>query len=291
VTIPVIAMKHITLVVYLGAATLWAQDPERERTIKAPARPGYDEEMNPAKRGDVLRDVSTKPPASEPAPWFAPTVSHRARELGDRNQVSFATLAAPKEATEYLEKATKEIEKARQRQARVIELLERAIAAYEPFAEAWYLLGETRLLLGDPDQAREAFERAIMADSSYTDAYLALASMALKSRRLEEAMHFADRALEHNPFLGEAHLTRAAALYNLGKPELAKQILRDLLDKGERAICPRVHEILGEVLASEHDFRAAAVEYHEYLKVQPSSATARRVRAELKQWKAAGLIE
>jgi tetratricopeptide (TPR) repeat protein len=183
------------------------------------------------------------------------------------------------------------LDKARQNQFRGVDELERAVAAYEKFAEAWYLLGETRLLLGDSDRAREAYERAILADPGYTDPYLALASMELKSRRPEEAIRFANRALERNPYLGEARLTRALALYNLGKSETAKQVLRDLLGSGEAALYPRVHEILGEVLASERDFRGAAMEYREFLKLEPSSPLGQRVRAELGLWKAAGLIE
>lgn len=284
-------MKDIVIVVCLGVATLWAQEPERERPASVPARPDYDEEMNPAKRVDVLRGVSPKPPGYPAAPSFEPRTSRTVRTLVDQKQVSITSLAAPKEAASNLEKARKDLGRARQNQSKAPQELEEAVAAYGNFAEVWYLLGETRLTLGDFDHAREAFERAIVADPGYTDPYLALASMELKSRHLEEAIRFADRALERNPYMAEARLTRAVALYNLGKAEPAKQILRDLLDSGETIILPRVHEILGEVLASERDFRAAAAEYREFLKLQPASSTARRVRSELGLWKTAGLIE
>lgn len=286
----------------LRLVILTAQDVEkRDRPVPTPEATKCDEAIALSEWLSLVAETSSKPmsagPASPAKPPGCDSLTPLNRRLwkvttptrGDTS-VSFTTLAAPQQATRSFQSARKELGKKSPNRNKALEGLEKAVALYPRFAAAWNLLGETRLALGDEDLAREAFERAIAVDPAYTDPYVSLASMELKMRRLEEAVRLADRALRLNPYLAEAHFNRAVALYNLGKAESAKQILRAILGSGDTRLYPQVHEVLGEMLAAEGDFRNAAVEYRRFLELQASSRMAERVRMELADWKAKGLI-
>jgi tetratricopeptide (TPR) repeat protein len=180
--------------------------------------------------------------------------------------VSFTTLAAPKNARKAYRKAGEELARKNPNYAKITEELEKAVQFHPDYAEAWSLLGRTRLALNQQPRAREAFEHALAADPKHTDPYLPLAVMELLDGQVEEAAQLADRVLRLNPYLTEAHLYRAVAYYNLGKTEIAKESLREVLESGEDHLYPRTHAVLKDFLAD-------------------------RIRRQLTQWDALDLIK
>ena len=84
--------------------------------------------------------------------------------------------------------------------------------------------------LGKPQEARQALEQALEADSAYAPAYLSLSLLAEHAGELEEAMHFARHALSLGA--GEiAALLAAGRLHRvLGRPHQAIPLLRQVLD-------------------------------------------------------------
>ena len=172
--------------------------------------------------------------------------------------VSLTTLAVSGKARKTFENGRKELGKKEPDHARAVRDLERAVALEPGFAEAWNLLGETRLALRQLEPASQAFERAIAADP--------------RSQK-------------------QARLSHAVTVYNLGRTELAKQALRSILDGGDNRIAPRAGFLLGELLAHERDFRGAAGLYRDFLKLDSDSRAADRARRELAEWQAKNLIE
>ena len=248
-------------------------------------------------------------PASESQRWAARNLATVAdaslaspleavcEQSGDRRQVvaraqakvdsiSYTTLAAPKAARKAYASAGKELSGRNGNPTKAVEQLEKAVALYPGFAQAWNRLGETLFSLGRPVQAREAFDRALAADPKYPQPYASLAYLELSVQRFAEASVLIDRALRLDPNLTEAHLYQAILAYGSGRTEFAKQLVRTLLDDE-----PRARPVLGKMLAKEGDFRSATIQYREFLKRHPTSRTADRVRRELAEWHEKGLIE
>ena len=120
---------------------------------------------------------------------------------GDQNSgksggatVSAADLKVPKKASKEFDKATKLI--AKQQWQKAIDQLNKALALYPSYAEAYTNLGVVYARLGDSTKEREALQKAIAANNHFAPALVNLARMEMK---------------EHNFAGAEAHLNQATA--------------------------------------------------------------------------------
>ncbi len=204
--------------------------------------------------------------------------------------VSVKTLAAPKKAQNAFRKAQEQLSKQRPDAARAARELEKAVEEYPQFAEAWNLLGETRIRLSDLSGARAAFEKAIEADPEFLPPYVMLALMELQQNNMRGAAQFADRAVALAPDHAEANYYRAVAHSELGNLAAAEESIRRVQSGVEADRYPRTHFLLGNIHLQRGDVTAAAEAFRRYLELEPNSRAAAAVRRQLADWKAAGVL-
>ncbi|HXG33788.1 MAG TPA: tetratricopeptide repeat protein [Bryobacteraceae bacterium] len=209
---------------------------------------------------------------------------------GEGHFISMNTLAAPAKAREAYEKALACLRKERPEPDRASRELEKAVSLYPAFAAAWNRLGELRARAGDRAGARAAFQRAAEADPKFVPPLLALALAALEGQEAVEAARRANQALQLAPGLAEAHYYHALAQYALGNEALAEASARAALSTPEAARYPRLHFLLGNMLAARGDLAGAAAELRRFVELEPGSRAAEAARQQLREWGSEGRI-
>ena len=160
--------------------------------------------------------------------------------------VSASDLKVPEEASHEFDKATKLI--AKQQWQKAIEQLNKALALYPAYAEAYTNLGVVYARLGDSDKERDALQKAIAANGHFAPALVNLARLEMK---------------DHNFAASEAHLNQATAVDPTDPQTLALLAQAQLLDHHyEEAIATagRVHAMSHESYALVHYVAARACE-------------------------------
>jgi tetratricopeptide (TPR) repeat protein len=160
--------------------------------------------------------------------------------------VSASDLKVPKKASQEFDKATKLM--ANQEWQKAIDQLNKALALYPGYAEAYTNLGVVYARLGDSEKEREALQKAIAANDHFAPAYVNLARMEMK---------------EHNFAAAEGHLTQAAsadptdvrALVLLAQSQLLNHHYQDAI-----ASAGKVHSMAHDTYALVHFVAARAWE-------------------------------
>lgn len=217
-------------------------------------------------------------------------VLHR-RESAEGGTISLKTLAAPKKAVKAFEKAGKELRKKKINYSKVTKELEEAVEIYPEFAAAWQLLGEARIELMDLAAARQAFGRALAADSQFVYPYLSLATLEMDEKEWENAARLSSQALEINPRLPRAHYFNALANSSLGNLDVAEESVLLVQNSNQAQSYPLTHYILGWIMSQKGNFESAAVEYRRFLELQPTATIGKELQEQVAEWQALGLIE
>ncbi len=210
---------------------------------------------------------------------------------GEGSLISVNTLGAPENAKKAFDNAQKELEKKKPNRKKAVQQLEKAVQLHPQFAAAWNLLGENRATDGDLDGARQAFEKAREFDPKFVPPCLSLALLELKQQRPAEAAKIAASAIQLLPELPEAHYYNAIANMSLGNLQAAEASIRTVHGSAQVGQYPRIHFMLGNILAQKGSVAEAAKEFEEYLQAEPNSQAAGAVRGQLDEWKAAGLLK
>ncbi len=224
------------------------------------------------------------------SPDIGTIVLHR-RAKAKGATISLKTLAAPKEAWEIYEKTLRQLGKKKITFFKLSKELEKAVKIYPEFAAAWHLLGEIHLKLEDETAARQAFERALAADSYYANPYISLAMLELGKERWEQAAQWCRQALELDPRLIRAHYFNALANSFLGNLDVAEESILRVQKSSQAQDYPAIHLILGWVESEKGNFQSAAAEYRSFLEAQPTALITERLKKQLTQWKEQGLIQ
>lgn len=208
---------------------------------------------------------------------------------------SWTTLYASPEARNAHDRAMEELSEPDVNQSRVAKHLEKAVQLYPGFALAWNQLAQTRLALSDPQGARIAFHQALDADSDYFGPYLGLAGMALDRREWLEAGEYTQRLVELNPEHASARYFDGVVHFRLDRFPRAKQHFLSIVEDEQIQQFPKTHFYLGMIYSKEGDIRAAAAEFHSFLRDTPPEAVPEEMRKsiveQLQSWEEQGLIE
>jgi serine/threonine protein kinase/tetratricopeptide (TPR) repeat protein len=108
----------------------------------------------------------------------------------------------------------------------------RQCLASQPTARAWFFFGMACAAKGDPDGARDAYEKALSLDASHTAAAIQLAFMHLRDGDREQAELLLRRAIAVEPTLLPARRALLRVLDD--RPEAAVAMCRDWLQHAPR---------------------------------------------------------
>jgi len=154
--------------------------------------------------------------------------------------------------------------------------LRKAIKFYEPFPQAYTLLGTAYLEQENWAEAEKALQRATRLDNKASDAYLALGAVFNETKEYPRAETALLRGLELKPDAPAGHYELAKTYWFLGRWQEAAPHARRAVSSMPEVASP--HALLGNILLREEDAQGALHEYHEYLRLEPFGSMAPAVR-------------
>lgn len=204
--------------------------------------------------------------------------------------VSATSLGAPKNARKAYEKGLALWKKSDAEKA--AKELEKAVAAHPQYAEAWNLLGKTRLMLNDEPAARAAFTKALEADSNFLPPRSLMTELSVRAGDWPAALRYSGGVLKLNPHDGQARFFQALAAYESGDLDTAGSAIGVVLaDGGITRQAPQAFHLAGLIHTRRAKFEEAAAAYRQYLAAAPQAPNAGEVRAQLNEWEVLGAIK
>jgi len=192
--------------------------------------------------------------------------------------ISATSLLAPGGARKEFEKGEQEVRKHHLESA--TQHLEKAVSKYDKYAAAWNELGKIYSANHQSEKSRQAFGKAIAADSQYIPPYVSLAALDVEDEQYEGAVEAATKALELHPGLVPASFLQAVANFHLNRLDAAEKSARDA-ERGPHQSVPQVHLLLADILLERHDYSHAAEQLRTYLKEAPEGQFANETKQRL----------
>jgi tetratricopeptide (TPR) repeat protein len=194
-----------------------------------------------------------------------------------------ATLAlAPKDAKKAYERGVNFEKKLKPDEAQA-EFL-KAVDIYPKHAAAWFELGRIYENRDHVPEAREAYQKAIKADSNYVNPYERLYILAMRDGQWKETAELSDKVMRLNPYeFPGSYYANAVANTQLHNWDAAEKSAREAAKlKGPRSM-PKALYVLGVVLANKGDFPASVQSLNSYLETDPLAADKERAQKLLAQ--------
>ena len=206
---------------------------------------------------------------------------HLARIAGvEGSAISVTSMLVPSNARKEFEKGEDDARNNKIKPATAH--FEKAVADYDNYAAAWSELGRVYAAGHDPDKARQAFAKAIVADPKYIPPYINLAGLQIQGEEYEQAIDTAGKILALNPAVDVAHYFQALAYFKLDRLDDAERSAREV-EKAPSQTIPQVHVLLADIFLEKQDFPNAAGEMRAYLKQSPKGPLAPDIKKKLDQ--------
>lgn len=158
--------------------------------------------------------------------------------------------------------------------------LQKAVKLYPQHAAAWFELGGVFQQQNQADAARRAYLQALSADPRFVPPYFSLAMIASHEGKWEEVIGYTEHGLELDPLdYPIGYFYDAVANYNLRNLDAAYKSARNAERLDQRHQIPRVHFLLGGILADQKQYRAAVDEWKTYLSLVPDGSDRKAVEA------------
>jgi len=194
--------------------------------------------------------------------------------------VSATTLMAPKDARKAYDRAREAARKGKTNDAE--RELDKAVAAYPQFAEAWSSLGAIHEENREMADARRCFSQALVADPKLVTPYLHLARFSLAEKNWQDVAATTNRLIKLDPYdFPEAYFYNAVADYNLHKYDQAHASALEAQKLDTANKFPEVEHLLGVILYQEKDYAGAIEQLRKYLLLSPESPDVSRVKQQL----------
>jgi len=208
-------------------------------------------------------------------------VLHR-RAGVEGTSVSATALYAPEDARKAWEKGVEFLHKSKAADAE--KKFEKAVAIYPKYANAWLDLGRARLLQKAEAPAREAFLKAIDADSKLVEPYVELGEIAARQRNWPDAARYMDRALQLDPLdYPRLWFEDAVADYNVQNLDRAEKNAKEALKLSPPNRDPRANRLLGLILIKKEDYAGAAEALRAYVQLSPNAKDLDQVKTQIEQ--------
>ena len=196
--------------------------------------------------------------------------------------VSAASLAAPKDAKKAFEKGQELAQKNKLDDA--AKSFEKAIQVYPKYASAWFELGQVQRHQNQLDAARKSYDAAVSADPKYVQPYLELSALAARDQNWQALADTSERVLKLDAYdYPQEFFYNSVANYNLHNLDAAEKSAREAEKLDTKNTIPKIHHLLGTILADRQDFSGAADEMRAYLKLVPGATDADAVRSQIAQ--------
>lgn len=208
-----------------------------------------------------------------------PIILHRLANV-EGLTISATSALAPKDSKKAYEKGLEAVKKSKPDDAQ--KEFQKAVELYPKYAAAWFELGRVYEQRDHADQARDAYNQAIAADSKYVNPYERLYMLAAKDKKWQEAADLSEKVTRLNPydFPGAFYFNGFANL-QLNKLDAAEKSMREAMKLDARHENPRTNYILGIILAQKQDYSGAADCLRAYLKDVPQGGDSDQVRKQL----------
>jgi tetratricopeptide (TPR) repeat protein len=201
--------------------------------------------------------------------------------------VSATTALAPKDARKAYEKGLQAAAKKNPDEAQ--KNFETAVGLYPKYAAAWFALGQIKEQRDHDEEARKAYDQAIVADSRFVPPYERLSFIALKEAKWQELADMTDRMLRLNPYdYPSAYYLSGVANLQLQHLDAAEKSAREAIRLDPLKKNARAYYVLGLILAQERQFTASAESLRTFLEADPQAKDADFVRKQLNQVEEAG---
>ena len=233
-------------------------DDKGSTTINANPKPVADQYVGCLVAADAPGFNSTTLPIATRHVLDSPnlgTITLRREDGGSGSGLSSTTAFAPKDAIKAFEKARAEF--LDNQLDRTQKDLQKAVAVYPQFAEAWYQLGRIQESANSPG-AWNSFSTAISADPKFLLPYPHLATLAAAAQNWQEVLNQTDHSLAIDP-RGSIDIFYYNALgnfqlKNLGPAEASatKALAMDPLHRQ-----PNTEQLLAVILSQKGDTAAA----------------------------------
>jgi tetratricopeptide (TPR) repeat protein len=178
---------------------------------------------------------------------------------------SATSALAPKDARKAFEKGLDAVKKSKVDEAQAD--FQKATELYPRYASAWFELGRAYEYRERIPEARDAFSKAIAADSKYVNPYEHLYVLAMKEQKWEDVATITDQVMRLNPY--EFPLSvyyNAVANLQLGKFDAAEKSAREAASMESASKNPKISYVLGLIQIQKQDYKGAAEYLRTYLK-------------------------
>ena len=202
----------------------------------------------------------------------------RAGQRSDSATVSAGRLKVPRKAMKELEIGNQRLVQGKLLEAR--QHLEKAIALYPRFDQAFNNLGVVLMQSGDPQAGKRAFEKAVQINEHFARAYVNLAKIALDAKDFAKAHEFAQGALRSEPLSPGALFVGAESAYFSGSGSEAVAYTRTLHSLPHEHL-GLVHFMSAKVLQEQNLPGQAMAEYELFLKEEPGDSNVPAARLSL----------
>lgn len=212
-------------------------------------------------------------------PDLGTIVLHR-RSNVEGTTISTTTLMAPKDARKAFDKAREAARKGKTNDAE--KELDKAVAAYPQFAEAWNSLGVIHEEHREMADARRCFSQALAADPKLVTPYLHLARFSLADKNWLDVAATTSRLIKLDPYdFPEAYFYNAVAEFNLHKYDAAHASALEAQKLDTAHKFPKVEHLLGVILYQKKDYVGAIEQMRKYLVLSPDSPDVSQVKQQL----------
>jgi Flp pilus assembly protein TadD len=186
----------------------------------------------------------------------------------------------PKEAVELYNTALKVAQDGDRKKAS--ELLKKALSIHPQFVAALNGLGVQYMKLGELDNASETFSSALKIEPEVFILHLNYGLVLFQQKKYSEADHELDLALKKNEASAIAHFYKGRVLIALQRYNDAElELQRVVALGGEEATI--AHRYLGGVYVAKGDNARAISELQAFLKLEPKTKEAEKIREMIKQ--------
>ena len=196
--------------------------------------------------------------------------------------ISVTTMAAPESAKRAYEKGEKLATAKKFGEAE--KSLRQAVTLYPNFASAWFMLGEVHREQNKMPSAKDDYNKAVSADAQFVNPYFGLAVLAIHEKDWKSALTYTEEVAKLNPAAFPlSYMYNAAANYYTGNLDAAETSARKFqtFDTGYQH--PESTLLLSNILLAKQDYRGAAQQLEEYLKLMPNAPNAAAVKDQIQQ--------